>query len=267
MGVNCASPRLARRFVTFRTPWGIGMVTTTSCRDGPADELPPPNKVGGLPGPRGAVPGRAALDEDEDDPAKVDERRSRTSNSDPVGPKEIKTSTETGRFTFLVDREARSLEGNRLTSYPARTNFPSGGTKLSSPGLSFHRASRTQGWKTGSSKTRCIACLPPGTVRLRTRSGTPEILEVKAIEPLANAARGRPDGASVTERVSTMSTYSSLLVCRTLARRQGIAGPLVAGLSASCGFNPPGVTEPDEELFHNQCQSIIYLLLGNVFRT
>lgn len=63
--------------------------------------------------------------------------------------------------------------------------------------------------------------MPPGALSWRIRSGTPETLAVKAMVPNARAERGRPDGASVTERVSTMSTYNSLLVWRTLARRQG----------------------------------------------
>lgn len=36
-------------------------------------------------------------------------------------------------------------------------------------------------------------------------SGTPDTLEVKAMEPLAKAASGRPEGASVTVRVSMTS--------------------------------------------------------------
>lgn len=59
------------------------------------------------------------------------------------------------------------------------------------------------------------------------------------MEPFAKAASGRPEGASVTQRASTMSTYNSLLVWRTFARRQGIAGPFVIGLSVSDCFNPP----------------------------
>ena len=54
-------------------------------------------------------------------------------------------------------------------------------------------------------------------------SGTPETLEVNAMVPLANAAKGLPDGASVTDRVSTISAYISLDVCRTLARLHGRA--------------------------------------------
>lgn len=49
----------------------------------------------------------------------------------------------------------------------------------------------------------------------------PETLDVKAMLPLAWAAMGRPEGESVTESVSTRSTYSSFEVWRTLARRQG----------------------------------------------
>lgn len=126
------------------------------------------------------------------------------------------------------------IEGSRFTSYPASTNLPSGGTKLNSPGLSFHLANRTHGWKTGSSKALSTPDLPPGAESVRTSSGTPEILEVNAILPFAKAASGMPDGAKVTERVSTMSTYSSLLVWRTFARRQGMAGPAVVEPIASC---------------------------------
>lgn len=71
-------------------------------------------------------------------------------------------------------------------------------------------------------------CFPDGPVRVRTISGTPDTLDVKAMVPLANAARGRPDGASVTESVSTKSAYSSLDVWRTFARRQGSAEPFCA---------------------------------------
>lgn len=54
-------------------------------------------------------------------------------------------------------------------------------------------------------------------------SGTPDTLEVNAMVPLANAASGLPDGASVTDRVSTISAYISLDVCRTLALLHGRA--------------------------------------------
>lgn len=46
--------------------------------------------------------------------------------------------------------------------------------------------------------------------------------------PFANAAKGRPEGANVTDKVSTKSTYSSLEVCRTFALRHGKAGVFAA---------------------------------------
>ena len=58
-------------------------------------------------------------------------------------------------------------------------------------------------------------------------SGTPETFDVKAIVPFAKADSGLPDGARVTERVSTMSAYISFDVWRTLARLHGRAGVLV----------------------------------------
>lgn len=70
-------------------------------------------------------------------------------------------------------------------------------------------------------------CLPDGPVSVMIISGTPDTLHVKAIEPFANAASGRPDGARVTVNVSTTSAYISLEVCRTLARRHGRAGVFV----------------------------------------
>lgn len=71
-----------------------------------------------------------------------------------------------------------------------------------------------------------MLCLPDGLVRLSKMSGTPDTLAVNAIVPLANAANGFPDGASVTDSVSTTSAYNSFEVCRTLARLQGRAGVL-----------------------------------------
>ena len=94
--------------------------------------------------------------------------------------------------------------------------------------------------------------LPPDAESVRSRSGTPEIFDVNAMEPLANAANGLPDGASVTESLSTISTYSSLLVWRTLARRQGIAGPVVEGLRENCGLRPPEVWRAGEALENAQ---------------
>jgi hypothetical protein len=73
-----------------------------------------------------------------------------------------------------------------------------------------------------------IFCLPDGVERFKRRSGTPEILDVKAMVPFAKAAKGRPEGANVTERVSTKSTYSSLEVWRTFALRHGKEGVFAA---------------------------------------
>lgn len=69
-----------------------------------------------------------------------------------------------------------------------------------------------------------ILCLPEGEDSDKRTSGTPETLAVNAIDPVAKAERGRPDGAIITDKVSTISTYSSLDVCLTFARRQGSAG-------------------------------------------
>lgn len=73
-----------------------------------------------------------------------------------------------------------------------------------------------------------MLCFPDGLVIESVMSGTPDTFDVKAIEPLANAASGRPDGARVTDSVSTTSAYISLDVCRTLALLQGKAGALEA---------------------------------------
>jgi hypothetical protein len=56
---------------------------------------------------------------------------------------------------------------------------------------------------------------PPGALRDKRRSGTPEILAVNTMEPYASAEIAFPDGAIVTERDSIMSTYNSLEVWRT----------------------------------------------------
>jgi hypothetical protein len=71
-------------------------------------------------------------------------------------------------------------------------------------------------------------CLPDGVERFSRRSGTPDIFEVNAMVPFAKAAKGRPEGARVTDSVSTKSTYSSLEVCRTFALRHGRAGVFAA---------------------------------------
>lgn len=59
----------------------------------------------------------------------------------------------------------------------------------------------------------CLACdVPPGAVNERRMSGTPEILAVKSIDPVARAEIGRPDGEDITCSDSRMSTYSSFEV-------------------------------------------------------
>ena len=67
--------------------------------------------------------------------------------------------------------------------------------------------------------------VPPGAVNTKSKSGTPDILAVNAIEPCDRADMGRPEGAKITDRFSMISTYNSLEVCRTLDLRHGIAGP------------------------------------------
>jgi len=66
-------------------------------------------------------------------------------------------------------------------------------------------------------------CFPDGLVMFKVISGTPDTLQVNAIVPLAKAASGLPEGASVTDKVSTISAYISLDVCRTLALLHGKA--------------------------------------------
>jgi hypothetical protein len=69
-----------------------------------------------------------------------------------------------------------------------------------------------------------ILCFPEGLFSDKVMSGTPEILDVNAMLPFAKAANGLPEGASVTDKVSMMSAYISLDVCRTLDLRHGNAG-------------------------------------------
>jgi hypothetical protein len=68
---------------------------------------------------------------------------------------------------------------------------------------------------------------------------------------LAKAASGRPEGASVTVRVSTTSAYISFEVCRTFARRQGNAGAFDAIRDGALGFwlNPALLFETYEHLY------------------
>lgn len=74
--------------------------------------------------------------------------------------------------------------------------------------------------------------------------------------PFAKAESGRPEGARVTESVSTMSTYSSLLVCRTFARRHGtarVSWPILEGLRTLRGrlrLPPVAALREGEELIH-----------------
>lgn len=144
-------------------------------------------------------------------------------------------------FSMCVGGSLSSASiGRRSTSYPAKINWPSGGTKLSSPGFSLHLARRTQGWNTGSSTLRATACWPPGAVNDRSKSGTPDNLAVKAIVPDTNAESNRPDGAMVTDSDSIMSTYSSFEVWRTPDFLQGIAGPW-ARVDDTDGLEVPSV--------------------------
>lgn len=73
-----------------------------------------------------------------------------------------------------------------------------------------------------------MLCFPDGLPSVTRTSGTPDTFDVNAMVPLANAAKGLPEGASVTDKVSTTSAYSSFEVCRTLARLHGKAGVLAA---------------------------------------
>ena len=158
----------------------------------------------------------------------------RTSNSLPDVPRPVVISMFAGRSSFGAERLSvvREESGpSRSASYPHRAKRPSGGTKLIAPSP-FYLLSRTHGWNTTRSMIdrNWSPLLPmpapfPPVERFKFKSGTPLTLEVKAMLPFANAARGRPDGANVTDSDSTISTYSSLLVCRTLFLRHGIAEP------------------------------------------
>lgn len=99
-----------------------------------------------------------------------------------------------------------------------------------------------------------ILCFPDGLLKVNVISGTPVTFAVNAMEPFANAASGRPDGASVTERVSITSAYISFDVCRTFARRQGNAGVFGAGKAGVFvfeKFEPRGVLLSMNLLVHN----------------
>lgn len=251
-----ASPRLAFMSVTLRTAFEIGMVTTTPSRIGdeefpapPDPPLLPRNDGVPVPEPPRPAPGRGT----EGWPGKSVLRVSRTSKSAPVGPSDLRMSTMAGKkiFSICLGGSFRSGSiGRRSTSYPARINWPSGGTKLSSPGLSFHLAKRTQGWNTGRSILRPIVCWPPGAVKDTSKSGTPDNLAVKAIVPSTRADNNRPEGAIVTESDSIMSTYSSFEVCRTPAFLQGMAGPWFTAEDID-GFNGFGGPKEGPEGLRN----------------
>ena len=137
-------------------------------------------------------------------------RLNRTSKSAPVGPREVIMDTVAGTFNFgpvlgfvELEKESSAVGPRRSTSYPASTKRPSGGTKESSPGRSFHLFSLTEGWKTGNDM---VFDIPPGHPSCSNRSGTPDTLAVNAIVPFDIAERGRPEGAMMTCSVSTMST-------------------------------------------------------------
>lgn len=82
-----------------------------------------------------------------------------------------------------------------------------------------------------------MLCFPEGLLNVKVMSGTPDTFDVKAILPFANADSGRPEGASVTDRVSMTSAYISFEVWRTFARLHGKAGVFVAASD--------GVLEPE----------------------
>lgn len=99
----------------------------------------------------------------------------------------------------------------------------------------------------------------------------PETLAVNAIVPFAIADRGLPDGESVTSRVSTISTYISFDVCRTLARLHGtgevdcdvFVGPKRGlGRDASEKGVADGVSELGVELGNPTPPSRLFMKLG-----
>lgn len=90
--------------VKLRTGCGTGTVTTTSSRTGEAGvplPVPPPLPLlsrEGVLGPLRPAPDREA----EGYPGKLVLRVNRTSNSDPVGPRDFSMSTNAGRKTFSM---------------------------------------------------------------------------------------------------------------------------------------------------------------------
>lgn len=123
------------------------MISSRTGSDGLLLLLPPPKKEGvELPEPvRPAFGSRT--------PGKLVFNVKRTSKSFPLGPNDFSMATNAGKNNFSICLGGSSMLGSigrRSASYPASINFPSGGTKLSSPGRSLQRARRTQGWNTGS---------------------------------------------------------------------------------------------------------------------
>lgn len=117
---------------------------------------------------------------------------------------------------------------------------------------SRHEARRTHGWKHGKSIALYRPSRPPGAESFNSKSGTPDVCAVNTMLPFTRAESARPDGASVHCRFSRISQYSSLDVCRTLLRRQGIAvalllcAPLAPDPSPCCALLralPPRVTD------------------------
>ena len=138
----------------LRTPSGTGIVTSTSSTAGVAEEplgvLKAEAMFAERPGPVREPKAVVGPELEPEFVVALGFSRSRASNSSPFEPNDDRTSTDTGRLRFGVgnfpgfDVDVNML-GSRLHSYPARTNRPSGGTKLSSPGCSRQRASLTQG--------------------------------------------------------------------------------------------------------------------------
>ena len=69
---------------------------------------------------------------------------------------------------------------------------------------------------------------------------------MNAIVPETSAESRRPEGAIVTESDSTISTYNSLDVCRTLGLLHRIAGPWEAA-DDNGGFKELGPPNDDAE--------------------
>lgn len=104
-------------------------------------------------------------------------------------------------------------------------------------------------------------CFPGGLVRVRVISGTPDTFDVKAIVPLAKAASGLPEGASVTDRVSTTSAYISLDVCRTFARLHGRAGVFEGSTDGELEFEKLALR--GAFLVACQCRALSHVDLGH----